>query len=149
MTQPASTPSDVVRAFLEAQNRCDAAACSSLVHDDAVFDVGRGTYAGKASIEEFLAMLFRLHTQGSELSLADDANGHVEARWTNADDDLRRMGIGAIGLEGTFSVREGRIAGLRARPTAQSLQKLREAGQGGATSGGLTLAEAAGTLDVP
>jgi hypothetical protein len=139
-------PSAVFRAFREAQNRADATACLALVSDDAVFDVGRGRYAGKAEIERFLEMLFRLHTHGSDLAVHDEGDDRAVARWKNTDDDLLRLGIASIELEATCVVRDGQITALQARPSPESLAALRAAQRSGRDAEGLRLAESAGTL---
>lgn len=139
----------VVQEFQQAQNVQDLARCLALLDDEVVFDVGRGRYAGKPAVADFLKMLFRLETRGSDAVLTAEGDDRVLARWKNVDSDLKRIGLASLELQATYTLRNGRISLLQARPTAAALADLRAAQAAGGDAEGLRLAQAAGTLSMP
>jgi len=142
----ALSASDTLRLYLEAQSRGTDEALQ-LVADEAVFDVGRGRYQGRAEIREFFERLRTVNSRSSLLEVRDLSPTEAEAVFEQRDDDLAPLGIDSIRLDVRVEVTEdNRIRNFTARPTKESIEALTAAGQAGRRSEGLRLAESAGTI---
>lgn len=122
-------PPTIVETYLAAQNGGQVDRCMELIADDAVFDVGRGYYEGTEQVRSFLNMLVGRGSRTQAVESRTDANT-VHATWRQSDDDGRRLGIEWVELDAAITIREGKIALLRARPTPDSLARLRTASEG-------------------
>jgi len=142
----ALSASDTLRLYLEAQSRGTDEALQ-LVADEAVFDVGRGRYQGRAEIREFFERLRTVNSRSSLLEVRDLSPTEAEAVFEQRDDDLAPLGIDSIRLDVRVEVTEdNRIRNFTARPTKESIEALTAARQAGRRSEGLRLAESAGTI---
>jgi hypothetical protein len=94
-----------------------------------VFDVGRGYYEGKDHAQAFLRMLIGRSSRTERIESRTEGD-NVYAKWRQSDDDGRKLGVDWVELEAEVTVREGKIAVLRARPTSESLARLRAASEG-------------------
>ena len=138
----------VLRDYLAAQASGDVDDALRYVADDAVFDVGRGRYAGP-EVRGFLERLRSIRSESRVLELGETPDGRATAVFEQRDDDLAPLGIDAIRLDVEVEVTDGRIRVFRARPTPESIAALAAARDGGRSSEGVRLAERAGTLPPP
>jgi hypothetical protein len=137
---------ETLQAYLEAQGR-SANAALELIADDAVFDVGRGRYDGKAEIALFLERLRTVNSRTSVLDLRDVSTTEAVALFDQRDDDLAPLAIESIQLDVRVETTDdGRIRTFTARPTPESIEALTRARSAGHQSEGLRLAERAGTV---
>jgi hypothetical protein len=142
----AQSAGDALREYLNAQAR-GAEDALKLIADDAVFDVGRGRYEGRAEIRQFLERLRMINSRSSVLEVRDISPTEAEALFEQTDDDLSPLGIDAIRLDVRVETTgDGRIKDFTARPTPESIEALSAARQAGRSSEGLRLAESAGTI---
>jgi SnoaL-like domain len=133
-----------VESYIAAQNAGDIAGCVAVIADDAVFDVGRGRYAGKDQVTSFVKMLIGRQSRTEILESRAEGDS-VHGLWRQSDDDGRGLGVEWVQLEAHVTVRDGKINSLHARPTPESLAALRAAAE---SRQGLT-PEARRALDEP
>jgi SnoaL-like domain len=119
-------PSAIVDTYLATQNAGQVDRCMELIADDAVFDVGRGYYEGTDQVRTFLLMLIGRGSRTERIESRTEGDS-VYAKWRQSDDDGRRLGIEWVELDAEVTVRDGKIALLRARPTPESLARLQAA----------------------
>ena len=126
MTAAPLSPEDLVKAYQERQDAGDADGSLALVADDAVFDVGRGHYVGKDQIRHFYdTVLFPIHTETDGLVVEARGQESVVAFLRLSDDNTRRLHLGPVEVRAEYLIRDGKIAALQARPTAESMEKVR------------------------
>lgn len=137
----------VLLAYVDAQRSGSVEDVLATIADDAVFDVGRGRYDGRAAIRAFHERLRRIHSTTHVVRVDERGPGEVVAEFDQRDDDLGPLGIDAIRLNVTVHVGpDGRIVRFTARPTPESLARIAAARDAGRTSEGVTAAERAGNL---
>lgn len=116
----------VVEAYQERHDRQDMEACLALVADGAIFDVGRGHFVGREQIRHFLnTVTFPIHTETEELEVLAREGQRIQLLLSLSDDNTRRFDLGPVQVQAEYTVREGRIVALHARPTAEAMEKVR------------------------
>jgi hypothetical protein len=138
---------DVLLAYVAAQKSGSVDDVFATIADDAVFDVGRGRYEGRAAIREFHERLQRIHSTTHVVRIDEHGPTQVTAEFAQSDDDLRPLEIDAIRLNVAVQLgADGRIVRFTARPTPEALARIAAARDAGRTSEGVRAAERTGTL---